>query len=200
MFIAEVLESAELLTAEGERTTVGVDYFAFGYDDSILHHRPDVVLSATFKLERGDEARMREVMAANLQWRHERHPPLDTEPSAGSIFQKIEGIGAGRLIDGCGLKGARIGGAEVTTRHANIVVNRGGATARDVRHLIAYVQATVARETGYRLRPEIGFVGEFGALPGVPDRGWPDRDGFTGGVRGPSVPPGGHPEAPAGAR
>lgn len=190
MFIAEVVESAEILTAEGERRTVDVDYFQFGYDDSILHHRPDVVLSATFRLETADRARMREVMAANLQWRRERHPPLDSEPSAGSIFKKIEGIGAGRLIDGCGLKGTRIGGAEITARHANIMINRGGATARDVRHLIAYVQETVERETGYRVSPEIGFVGEFGPLPGVPERGWEDMDGFTGGI-----PPGGHPGA-----
>jgi UDP-N-acetylmuramate dehydrogenase len=164
MFIEEVLESAELLTIEGERKSVGVDYFEFGYDDSILHHRPDVVLSATFRLAPDEPARMREVMAANLEWRRERHPPLDTEPSAGSIFQKIEGIGAGRLIDGCGMKGTRIGGAEITHRHANIMINRGGATARDVRRLISLVQETVERETGYRLEVEIGFVGDFGPL------------------------------------
>ncbi len=161
MFIEEVLLEAELLTEEGERRTVGVDYFDFGYDRSILHTRDDVVLSATFRLIPGDEEEMRAVMAANLAWRRERHPPLDTEPSAGSIFKKIEGIGAGRLIDGCGLKGTRIGGAEVSPRHANIIVNRGGATAADVRALIAHVQAVVARETGYRLEPEIAFVGEF---------------------------------------
>jgi UDP-N-acetylmuramate dehydrogenase len=161
MFIEEVLESAELLTIEGDRKTVGVEYFKFGYDDSILHHRPDVVLSATFRLSPADPARLRRVMAENLEWRRERHPPLDSEPSAGSIFQKIEGIGAGRLIDGCGLKGTRIGGAEITHRHANIIINRGGATASDVRRLISIVQETVERETGYRLEAEIGFVGEF---------------------------------------
>ncbi|HYE96280.1 MAG TPA: UDP-N-acetylmuramate dehydrogenase [Rubricoccaceae bacterium] len=188
MFIEEVLTAAELLTPEGERKTVGVDYLDFGYDYSSLHVSGDLALSATFKLEKADEAALRSVMEANLAWRRERHPPLDTEPSAGSIFKKIEGIGAGRLIDGCGLKGARIGGAEVSPRHANIIVNRGGATAHDVRHLIAYVQETVERETGYRLSPEIGFVGDFGALPGVPPRGWEDADGYRGGV-----PPGGHP-------
>lgn len=161
MFIAEVLHSAELLTQEGERKTVGVDYFNFGYDYSILHDRKDVVLSATFQLAPDDKEHMRYVMEENLKWRRERHPPLDTEPSAGSIFQKIEGIGAGRLIDQCGLKGTRIGGAEITHRHANIMINRGGATASDVRALIAFVQETVQRETGYFLKPEISFVGEF---------------------------------------
>jgi len=100
-------------------------------------------------------------MAANLAWRRERHPPLETEPSAGSIFKKIDGIGAGRLIDQCGLKGTRIGDAEVSPRHANIIVNRGQATAAQVRALIAYVQQVVEARTGYHLEPEIRFVGEF---------------------------------------
>ena len=161
MFIAEVTREAEILTAEGERRTVGVEYFELGYDTSILHHRPDVVLSATFELEPADPERLRRVLEENLAWRRERHPPLDTEPSAGSIFKKIEGIGAGRLIDQCGLKGVRIGGAMVTPRHANIFINAGGATAADVRALIAHVQEVVAARTGYRLEPEISFVGEF---------------------------------------
>ena len=161
MFIEEVLYEAELLTEEDERRTVDVDYFEFDYDYSILHDRQDVVLSATFQLEPGDEERMREIMEANLQWRGERHPPLDTEPSAGSIFQKIEGVGAGRLIDECGLKGMRIGGAEITHRHANIMINRDNAKAADVMALIHFVQETVERETGYRLHPEISFIGEF---------------------------------------
>jgi UDP-N-acetylmuramate dehydrogenase len=161
MFIEEVLHEADILTEEGERRTVGVDYFEYGYDQSILHHRDDIVLTATFQLEPGDPERMREIMEANLQWRAERHPPLDTEPSAGSIFKKIEGIGAGRLIDECGLKGTRIGGAEVTHRHANIMINRDEATASDVRALIDHVQQVVERETGYALEPEISFIGEF---------------------------------------
>lgn len=161
VFIAEVFQHAALLTAEGHRRTVEGAYFNFGYDTSILHHRRDIVLSATFQLTPADEAQMRTVMAANLEWRQARHPPLDAEPSAGSIFKKIEGIGAGRLIDQCGLKGTRIGGAEITHRHANIIVNRGNATAADVRALIDLMQTTVAREMGYTLEPEIEFVGTF---------------------------------------
>jgi len=161
MFIAEVTEAAEILTEEGERRTVGADYFEFGYDTSILHHRRDVVLAATFRLAPADPEVLRRIVRENLEWRRERHPPLDSEPSAGSIFRKIEGIGAGRLIDECGLKGTRIGGAMVTPRHANIFVNAGGATAADVRALIAHVQEVVERRTGYRLEPEISFVGDF---------------------------------------
>jgi len=161
MFIAEVTHEAEILTADGERRTVDARYFQFGYDTSILHHRPDVVLAATFQLAPADPERLRRIAEENLNWRRERHPPLDTEPSAGSIFKKIEGIGAGRLIDECGLKGTRIGGAMITRRHANIFINTGGATAADVRALIAHVQEAVEARTGYRLEPEISFVGEF---------------------------------------
>jgi UDP-N-acetylmuramate dehydrogenase len=161
MFIAEVTRGAEILTVEGERREVDASYFEFGYDISVLHRRPDVVLAATFQLEPEDPERMRRTVEENLQWRRERHPPLDTEPSAGSIFKKIEGIGAGRLIDECGLKGFQIGGAMVTPRHANIFINAGGATAAHVRALIAHCQEVVEQRTGYRLEPEIAFVGEF---------------------------------------
>ena len=161
MFIAEVTREAEILTAEGERRTVDADYFEFGYDTSVLHHRPDVVLTATFELEPEDPARMRRIVEENLEWRRTRHPPLETEPSAGSIFKKIEGIGAGRLIDECGLKGHQIGGAMITHRHANIFINTGGATAADVRALIAHCQEVVEKRTGYRLAVEISLVGEF---------------------------------------
>jgi UDP-N-acetylmuramate dehydrogenase len=161
MFIAEVTQGSEILTAEGERRAVDVSYFQFGYDDSILHHRKDIVLTATFRLTPDAPERLRRVIEENLAWRRERHPPLDTEPSAGSIFKTIEGIGAGRLIDECGLKGHRFGGAMVTRRHANILINAGDATAADVRALIAHIQEVVTARTGYRLEVEIGLVGEF---------------------------------------
>ena len=195
MFIAEVVESAELLGADGARRTVDRDWFDFGYDYSTLHVTDDLVLSATFRLEPAEPARLQEVVDANLEWRGARHPPLDTQPSAGSVFKKIDGVGAGRLADWCGLKGTRVGGAMVTERHANILINAGDAedrpaTARDVRHLIGYVQETVEREQGYRLSTEIGMVGDFGDLGALPAHGWENADGFTDGV-----PPGGHPEA-----
>ena len=161
VFVEEILASAELLTEEGERTTVGVDYFEFGYDDSILQRRDDVVLSATFRLDPQPLEDLRRVMRENLEWRDERHPDLWLYPCVGSIFQKIDGIGAGRLIDECGLKGRVHGGAGIFHKHANIVVNLGGATAADVRSLIDLAQETVARETGHELVHEITFVGDF---------------------------------------
>jgi UDP-N-acetylmuramate dehydrogenase len=161
VFIEEFLESAEILTEEGERSVVGVDYFQFGYDQSVLHERDDVVLSSTFRLEPTSREDLRRVMRENLAWRDDRHPDLWLYPCAGSIFQKIEGIGAGRLIDECGLKGHVHGGAGIFHKHANIVVNLGGATAAEVRYLIDLARDTVRRETGYELVPEITFVGEF---------------------------------------
>lgn len=161
LFIGEVLDSAQLLTADNERRTVDVAYFEFGYDQSVLHHRNDVVLRATFDLEPAPPETLARIMQENLRWRGERHPPLDSEPSAGSIFRKIEGIGAGRLIDECGLKGFYHGSAQISPRHANIIINRGGASAADVCALIMHAQKTVHAQTGYWLTPEISFVGEF---------------------------------------
>ncbi len=160
-FIAEVVAAAEILTEEGEWRTVDRDYFEFGYDDSILHHRDDVVLTADFRLEPASTEDLREVMRENLRWRDDRHPDLWLYPSAGSIFQKIEGVGAGRLIDECGLKGHVHGRAGIFHRHANIIVNLGGATAAEIRYLIDLARDTVFRETGYTLETEIGMLGEF---------------------------------------
>ncbi|TVP74076.1 MAG: UDP-N-acetylmuramate dehydrogenase [Gemmatimonadales bacterium] len=161
VFIEEVLEGADILTQEGDRRSVDVDYFRFGYDDSILHHRDDIVLSATFRLNPSPEEELRQVMRENLRWRDDRHPDMWLYPSAGSIFQKIEGVGAGRLIDECGLKGHVHGAAGIFHRHANIIVNLGGATAQEVRWLIDLARDTVLRELGWELVPEIGFVGRF---------------------------------------
>jgi len=161
MFIAEVFESCEILSEENERKTVDADYVNFGYDDTVFHHRRDIVLAATFKLTRADQAVLHRILQENLSWRGGKHPWLEWHPSAGSIFKKIEGVGAGRLVDQCGLKGHRVGGAQISHIHANIMVNLGGATARDVRALIDLAQKTVEKNCGVHLEPEVGFIGEF---------------------------------------
>ena len=161
MFIAEVFESAELLSEGGKRQTVDRDYMQFGYDTSTLHKQRDVALAVTFRLEPGDKGVMHRIMQENLSWRGGKHPWLEYHPSAGSIFKKIEGVGAGRLIDEVGLKGFRHGDAQISHIHANIMVNLGKATARDVRELIAIAQEKVQQRFGHHLEPEIGFIGEF---------------------------------------
>jgi UDP-N-acetylmuramate dehydrogenase len=161
MFIAEVFTSCEILDEDGERREVDADYIQFGYDDTVFHHRRDVVLSARFQLTRSDPATLHRILQENLAWRGSRHPWLAVHPSAGSIFKKIEGVGAGRLIDQCGLKGFRIGDAQISHIHANIMVNLGHATAADVRAVIAHTQHAVQEKFGHHLEPEIGFIGEF---------------------------------------
>ena len=161
MFIAEVFRSCDILSAENERQTVGPDYVAFGYDDSVFHHRSDIVLAVRFQLERREPDVMHRIMQENLSWRGARHPWLDIHPSAGSIFKKIEGVGAGRLVDQCGLKGFRVGDAQISHIHANIMVNLGQATSTDVIGLIKHAQQAVKDRFGYELEPEINFVGEF---------------------------------------
>ncbi len=161
MFIAEVFANCEILREEGDRQVVDADYIRFGYDDTVFHHRRDVVLSATFQLSAGDPAALHRVLQDNLSWRGSRHPWLEIHPSAGSIFKKIDGVGAGRLIDQCGLKGFRVGDVQISHNHANILVNLGRATAADVRALITHAQALVEKKLGYHLEPEIGFIGEF---------------------------------------
>jgi UDP-N-acetylmuramate dehydrogenase len=161
MFIAEVVRDVEVLDAAGVRQTVDREGMRFGYDQSLLHEPGHVALAAAFQLAPGDQAVMHRVMQENLSWRGARHPWLEYHPSAGSIFKKIEGVGAGRLIDECGLKGFRIGDAQISHLHANIMVNLGGATAADVRALIAHAQLAVVDKFGQHLEPEIGFIGEF---------------------------------------
>ena len=161
MFIEEVFESCELLSESGERYHVDRKHMQFGYDTSILHGGREVALTVTFRLQRGDVDVMQRIMQENLSWRGSRHPWLEYHPSAGSIFKKIEGVGAGRLVDQCGLKGFRHGDAQISHMHANIMLNLGHATATQVRELIGIAQAAVAEKFNQHLQPEIGFIGEF---------------------------------------
>ena len=161
MFIEEVVAEVELLTPANGRLVATRQEMQFGYDTSRLHHTGEVALAVTFELAKGDPATMQRVMQENLSWRGSRHPWLEFHPSAGSIFKKIEGAGAGRLIDQCELKGFRIGNAQVSHIHANIIVNLGGATAADVRAVIDHVQRVVFARFGVHLELEIGLIGDF---------------------------------------
>ncbi|HXS15353.1 MAG TPA: UDP-N-acetylmuramate dehydrogenase [Candidatus Saccharimonadales bacterium] len=161
VYIEEVLLRAEILSEEGERKEVGKEYFHFGYDYSMLHQRKDVVLSATFALSSKDVEEINVVIESNLSWRAEKHPEGAVWKSAGSVFKKIEGRGAGRLIQEVELKGHTIGGAQISEKHANFIVNNGTATAKDVKNLIELVQAKVKEQLNLEMIPEISLVGEF---------------------------------------
>lgn len=161
MFIADIVVSAQILTQENEVKEVDRNYFHFDYDWSEIHQTHDVVLTVTFTLIPKDRQEIEQQIEANLTWRNEKHPFEAWKKSAGSIFKVIKGYGAGRLIDQVGLKGKQIGGAEISSKHANFILNTGNATAKDVRALISLVQEKVKAQTGLLLEPEIGFVGEF---------------------------------------
>lgn len=161
VFISEVLERAVILTKEGDLREVDKEYFQFGYDESTLHHTGDIVLSVTFSLFPEEHSEISRVIKANLNWRNLHHPDLDFFPNAGSIFKRIGNVGAGKLIEQCGLKGKRIGGAQISEKHANFIINRGGAKARDVLALIDLAKEEVLKNFRIELKEEIGFIGEF---------------------------------------
>lgn len=116
-----------------------------------------VVVAATLRLDPGDPAEERARIREIRTWRR-THQPLN-QPNCGSVFTNPPGDSAGRLIDAAGLKGVTIGGAEVSTRHANFIVTRPGATATDVATLVALVQAEVAGRFGVDLHPEMQRLG-----------------------------------------
>ncbi|HET9946991.1 MAG TPA: UDP-N-acetylmuramate dehydrogenase [Patescibacteria group bacterium] len=161
VFIADILESAVILTEEGEQKKVEKDYFQFGYDESILHSNHAIVLSATFSLKEKKKEEIEKVIEENISWRKEKHPENAVWTSAGSVFKKIEGHGAGRLIEQVGLKGYQIGGAKISEKHANFIVNADNATADDVMRLIDLVKEKVHMQLGLTMETEISFVGQF---------------------------------------
>jgi UDP-N-acetylmuramate dehydrogenase len=165
--VAAILESALVLGADGTQASVPPAALGLAYRESRFRRAsPDspaeVILGATFHLVPDDPAAIRARLDEIRRWR-QAHQPLGT-PSAGSDFRNpSEGPSAGALIDGCGLKGRRIGGAMISGKHANWILNDQGGSAADVRTLGDLVRATVARETGVALAFEIVFLGDWSA-------------------------------------
>jgi UDP-N-acetylmuramate dehydrogenase len=159
--VAAVLESADLLLEDGPEARVPVADLELRYRDSRLKHRPaEVVLGATFRLAPADPATIAGRLDEIRRWRRE-HQPLGI-PSAGSTFRNPPGDSAGRLIDSIGWKGRTRGGATVSEKHANFVVNDRKGTAADVRGLVDDVAAAVREATGVALEEEIVFLGDWG--------------------------------------
>lgn len=155
--VADVLESVRVLCPDGSIRELTVDELDLGYRKSRIADEGLVVLSATFVLRRANQDDIRITMD-DLTRRREDKQPLEY-PSAGSTFKRPEGYFAGKLIMDAGLMGYQVGGAAVSTKHAGFVVNLGGATAADVRAVIAHVQDEVERSSGVRLEPEVRFLG-----------------------------------------
>ena len=153
-----VVEAVELATGDG-LGWVPREALPFRYRHTTLPERA-LVTRARFLLPAGDLARSREVMAADLGYR-KRTQPL-SQPNFGSVFTNPPGHHAGALIEQVGLKGHRIGQAQISPLHANWIVNLGGASARDVLALLGLMQSRVREETGVLLTPEVKPVGRFG--------------------------------------
>ncbi|MFC0214159.1 UDP-N-acetylmuramate dehydrogenase [Paenibacillus chartarius] len=157
--VSRILTRAELVLENGELATLNRDQLQYAYRHSVLHHDlKGIVTEAEFKLEHGDR---KEIAAALAAYKDRR---LRTQPlqlaCAGSVFRNPEGHFAAKLIEDAGLKGFRIGGAEVSTLHANFIVNTGQATASDVLSLMEEVQRVVLEKFGVGLNPEVLVVGE----------------------------------------
>ena len=140
--ISDVLVSAKVLNDKLEVVTMTNKELEFKYRDSFLkHHRDYICLEATLKLEKGNPEDIYELMAKRQTKRIETQP-LDY-PSAGSVFRNPEGLFAGELIEKCGLKGFNINGAEVSQKHANFIINKGGAKGSDIIDLINLIKKKV---------------------------------------------------------
>ena len=161
--IRVILGEAVVVTADGSETALGPDDLGMAYRETRLKHglpgRPEVVISATFALEACDPGTIAARLDDIRRWR-QAHQPIGLK-SAGSVFRNPGADSAGRLIDELGLKDQRSGGAIVSPRHANFIVNADGASAADVRRLAEQVRAVVLRERGIELRYEVEFVGDW---------------------------------------
>lgn len=154
----DVLSEVTVLTKEGELLTLKADELELGYRTSIVMKKGYVVVSATFTLEKGEHQKI-EDRVNDLTKRREEKQPLEY-PSAGSTFKRPEGHFTGKLIQEAGLKGFCIGGAAVSKKHSGFVINKGGATAKDVLDVIKHVQDTVREKFNVELQTEVRIVGE----------------------------------------
>lgn len=166
--VAGILESARVLDAAGSESVVPAADLGLAYRDSRFKHRagdgpPELILDATFGLAPADPDVIKGRLDDIRRWR-QAHQPLGL-PSAGSVFRNPDRDSAGRLIEAAGLKWFRIGGAVVSEKHANFIVNDQKGTAADVRRVGDHVQTVVAKETGVELVYEVEFVGDW--------EGWP---------------------------
>ena len=153
-----VVTRVDAVTAAGEPLAFGREELRFSYRDARLPHGAIVTrvgMALTPETPEAVDARMRAIMARRRESQPSGHPNF------GSVFRNPPGDHAGRLIEASGLKGLRVGGAEVSRRHANFIVNRGGARAQDVRRLIEQVCSEVESRFSVTLQTEVRFAGEW---------------------------------------
>lgn len=155
--IKDCIISARYLDKSGEIKEITAEDMRLSYRKSIFQENGGIILSAVFEFEKDDKDRIQEKMNDYLSRRKEKQP-LEF-PSAGSVFKRPDGNFAGTLIEKSGLKGAKIGGAKVSKKHAGFIVNTGGATGSDVKELIKKIQEKVLLDSGVELKTEVIFIG-----------------------------------------
>ncbi|KMZ40174.1 MULTISPECIES: UDP-N-acetylmuramate dehydrogenase [Bacillales] len=156
--LSRILIDAEILFENGESKVLSNEELSFSYRTSLLQKQKGIVLEARFQLRTGDRKEIAATLAVNKE-RRRNTQPLQM-PCAGSVFRNPPNDHAGRLIEAAGLKGYQIGGAQVSEKHSNFIVNCGGATAADVLTLINHVRSTILEKNGIDLHPEVLVVGE----------------------------------------
>lgn len=155
----QVVEAVRVMDSAGQVTTLDNDTMEFGYRTSIIRNRPYIVLEVVLGLAPGNREQIAARMEELMQLRKSKQP-LEY-PSAGSTFKRPEGHYAGKLIMDAGLRGFRIGGAQVSEKHCGFVINAGHATAADIREVIEEVQERVKEKFHVALEPEVVFLGDF---------------------------------------
>ncbi len=153
----DITTEVRVMTESGGICTLTGEEMQFGYRTSVVQKENMIVLSAVLKLQQGDPDKIRQSMQEYRDRRMEKQP-LDL-PSAGSTFKRPEGHFAGALIDEAGLRGFRVGGAQVSEKHCGFVVNKEDAAAEDVRELIRKVQQIVYEDSGVMLETEVKMIG-----------------------------------------
>lgn len=155
----QIVERVTVLNEDGELMELDCDTMEFGYRTSVIRNRPFVVVEALLSLKKGDQEQILAKMADFAQRRRAKQP-LEY-PSAGSTFKRPEGYFAGKLIMDSGMRGRRVGGAQVSEKHCGFIVNTGNATSEDVAELMIEVQERVKERFGVMLEPEIVKLGKF---------------------------------------
>ena len=155
---SKIIKEADILTEHGDTVKWDNKDFNFNYRSSALQQQKSIILSAYFELQYGERKEIAEKMARYKDRRRKTQPY--NMPCSGSVFRNPEGDYAGRLIEELNLKGFQIGGAQVSEKHANFIVNAGAASAKDVLDLIDYIKEKAYDKYGLDLKPEVEIVGE----------------------------------------
>ncbi|NLY78444.1 MAG: UDP-N-acetylmuramate dehydrogenase [Lysinibacillus sp.] len=156
--IKDIIVHSTVLTKQGKRLVLTKDELELGYRKSIIAQEGYIVLSSLFQLEKGNKEEI-DAKIADLTFKRESKQPLEY-PSAGSVFKRPPGYFAGKLIQDSGLQGKGVGGAEVSTKHAGFIINKGNATATDYIETIKMVQRVVKEKFNVDLELEVKIVGE----------------------------------------